>query len=107
MSLLVVAVADAEEYHVAFVSLHVLEVLHEETFQAVFFEEGFKVRLFFESAVDGFLNRIHLGYAEGYDAEGFLRVVFEVFKDEVCDFFGFFEVVSCASAVVDAVGYVD
>src|SRR3990170_5729256 len=103
LTLLIATIAYAEHHNVAFVALHVLQVLDEETFQSVLFEESFKLGFFSQAAFNRFFHGLHLSYAEGYYAESFVRMVPEMVENETCNDFRFFRIVPQTSSIVDAV----
>src|SRR3990172_6914948 len=90
----VTPVANAENHYVAFVTLDILKIFHEETFQPVFFEEMLEFRLFSYATFNRFLHGFHLSYAECDDSESFLWIFLEVFKNQISDGFGFHRIIS-------------
>src|SRR5262249_15013915 len=83
-TVLVPAVPDAEDDHVPLVTLHILQILDEEPFEAILLEEVFKSGIRPAAPLGLIYNCCHLCLAESNYTDTFLGILREVCENSIC-----------------------
>ena len=104
LAVLVRRVADGEDDDVAFVALHVFQILHEQRLLQAFAEELLQFGMLAAEFVHQIVDQILLGLAERHDADALLVKlrIFKTFLNEFDEGFGFGAIRTARAAVVHA-----
>src|SRR5438309_335300 len=102
-SIRITPVTNAENNHVAFVALYVFQVLDEEAFKSIIFEEVFECCISLSPSLDLVLYCFHLRLTEGDHAYALLWILREMLENTVRHCLGFALVNPLTSAVVNAI----
>src|SRR5581483_6285124 len=103
----ILAVADAQKNDIAFIPLHSLQVLDEETLEAAALEESSKLRALAQPALEFVFDGGHLRIAEGDDADRTVPVFLKMLQYQFVDYFCLRRVVAAPAPVVDYVRHMD